>query len=63
MTIVVIGARTDGMTAVTAKRIGTNDVADRACSGRSGPAKAERPLRIVEIMRALSSIALVRAAG
>jgi hypothetical protein len=51
------------MTAVTAERIGTNDVPGRDCSaGRSVPARPKNQ-KIVEIMRTLSSIELPRAAG
>jgi hypothetical protein len=60
VTIVVIGARTDAMTAVTAEMTGTTDVADRDCSGRSGPAGLKG--QIGEVMRTGSSIELVRAA-
>jgi len=58
--IVVIGARTGAMTAVTAERIGTNDVADRDCSGSSGPAGLKG--QIGEVMKTGSPIELVRAA-
>jgi hypothetical protein len=41
--IVVIGARTGAMTAVTVERIDTIGVADRDYSGSSGPAGMEGP--------------------
>jgi len=43
VTIVVIGARTDETTAVTAEMTAATGVEDRDCSGRSGPARPKDP--------------------